>query len=99
MQYQQDDILTIDAVGLAALLHLSVATVRADVSRRPWTLPPFVKIGTKTIWLKSTVLEWLKEKEIAASKPRCSEPEQKGRGRGRPRISEIVDRDRHGGGK
>lgn len=79
---------TLNAAGLARILHLSVATVRADISRRPWTLPPSIKIGTKTVWLYSTVLEWLKGRERAITKP--ASPESLTRRRGRPTKAEQV---------
>lgn len=83
---------TLDAPGLAKLLHLSVATIRADVSRRPWTLPPAVKVGTgtKTIWLYSTVIQWLKDREKSPSRPAEPGDMKKGRPRGRPSKADVV---------
>ena len=75
------DNLTIDAKALAALLHLSSATVRSDVSRRPWTLPPFIKVGTKTVWLLDTVIDWLKAREQVATPPKTPTPPPRRRGR------------------
>lgn len=87
---------TLDAAGLARILPLSVATIRADVSRRPWLLPPFVKIGTRTVWLRQTVLEWLKQRECTAAPPSPSPVAAQAprRRRGRPSKAEQVIRAR-----
>lgn len=85
---------TLDTAGLARLLHLSVATVRADISRRPWTLPPFIKLGTKTVWLHATVMDWLKARERAATPPATTEPPQQSRRRGRPSKLEQLQQQR-----
>lgn len=52
---------TLDAAGLARLLHLSEATVLRDVSRRPNTLPPFIVLKKKKIWITIVVINWLAE--------------------------------------
>lgn len=46
---------------LVPLLHRSLLTIKADVSRRPETLPPRLRIpgSTKPLWLESDVLTWL----------------------------------------
>jgi predicted DNA-binding protein (UPF0251 family)/predicted DNA-binding transcriptional regulator AlpA len=46
---------------LATLLHKTVATIRADISRRPQSMPPRVMIpdSRKLLWLESEVLSWL----------------------------------------
>ena len=75
------DNFTLDVKALAALLHLSPATVRSDVSRRPWTLPPFIKVGTKTVWLLETVIGWLKARERVATPPVTPAPPPRRRGR------------------
>lgn len=80
---------TLDAAGLARILPLSVATIRADVSRRPWLLPPFVKIGTRTVWLRQTVLDWLKQRECSATPP-SPVAQVPRRRRGRPTKAEQV---------
>lgn len=86
---------TLDAAGLACILPLSVATIRADVSRRPWLLPPHIKIGTRTVWLKQTVLEWLKQHERAVAPPSApSETKVPHRRRGRPTKAEQVSAER-----
>lgn len=53
---------TLDAKGLAALLHKSESTILRDVSRSPGSLPPFIKAGKKTIWLTQVVFDWLSGK-------------------------------------
>ncbi len=87
---------TLDAAGLACILPLSVATIRADVSRRPWLLPPFVKIGTRTVWLRQTVLEWLKQRECTVAPPSPVAAQAPRRRRGRPSKAEQVIRARGG---
>lgn len=77
----QQDSATLDIKELATLLHLSPATVRSDVSRRPWVLPPSIKIGIRTVWLRSTVLDWLKAKEQSATPPTTPEPPPRSPGR------------------
>lgn len=53
---------TLDAAGLAALLHKSESTILRDVTRNPKSLPPFIKVGKKTIWLTQVVFDWLSGK-------------------------------------
>lgn len=47
---------------LAALLHVSPATISKDLSRAPDRLPPVVRVPgrKKAIWLRSTVMAWLR---------------------------------------
>ncbi|MBW7900337.1 MAG: DNA-binding protein [Rhodocyclaceae bacterium] len=75
---------TLGITELAALLHLAPSTIRSDVSRRPWMLPPFIKLGIKTVWLRTTVLDWLKAKEQSAAPPAPPELPPATRRRGRP---------------
>lgn len=51
--------ITLDAKGLAVLLHKSELTILRDVTRNPENLPPFVKVGKKTIWFTQAVVDWL----------------------------------------
>lgn len=66
------------------------ATISKDLSRRPHTLPPAIKIvGCPACWLESTVLEWLKRHERPAPPPPTSPTpaaadDQPRRRRGRP---------------
>lgn len=85
---------TLGIPELAALLHLAPSTVRSDVSRRPWMLPPFIKLGIKTIWLRATVLEWLKAREQAATPPVQPVPSQTPKRRGRPSKLDQLRRQR-----
>lgn len=90
--------LTLAAPELALILGKSVAAVRGDITRAPERLPPAIRIpgGGKTLWFRSTVMEWLKRHEdgydghvavapapepVASASPR--------RGRGRPRKMEV----------
>jgi hypothetical protein len=64
-----DPLETLDAAGLAPIIKRKASTIKADVSRRPHTLPPFIRLGSRTIWLKSSVASWLKEKQQGAVAP------------------------------
>lgn len=78
----------LDAAALARILPFSEATIRADVSRRPHLLPPFIKVGTRTVWLRETVLQWLKDKERTFTPP----PQLPSKRRGAPTKAERIAR-------
>ena len=65
---------------LAPLIHRAVATIKADLRRRPDSLPPRLLIpgSTKMLWLESDVLAWLQSCRTAAVpepvKPRRGRP-------------------------
>ncbi len=61
-----DPLETLDAAGLAPIIKRKASTIRVDVSRRPHTLPPFIRLGSRTLWLKTAVAIWLKEKQQEA---------------------------------
>lgn len=46
---------------LATVLHRSPKTIRSDVTRRPETLPPRVRVpgGRKVLWRAQDVAAWL----------------------------------------
>ena len=50
---------TLDADGLGRLLYLSPATILRDISRRPDSLPPFITIRKKKVWVTLIVIEWM----------------------------------------
>ena len=52
-------LLTVD--DLAKLLRRSVSTVRSDVTRRPETLPPPVRVpgGRRVLWRAEDVQAWI----------------------------------------
>lgn len=83
----------LDAAALAQILPFSAATIRADVSRRPHLLPPFIKVGTRTVWLKETVLRWLKNKEMTFTPP----PQPPSKRRGAPTKAERLAKQKSGG--
>ena len=58
-----DGIKTMTAEDLAPILQRSVRTIKADVIRRPETLPPSIKIpGSKCrFWLEADVKAWLEK--------------------------------------
>lgn len=62
-----DPLETLDAAGLAPIVKRKASTIRVDVSRRPHTLPPFIRVGGRVFWLKTSVATWLKEKEAVVS--------------------------------
>jgi hypothetical protein len=55
---------TLSCDGLAALLNLAPSTIRKNVSHRPETLPPVVKIGKRRIWLTALTLAWLADEGL-----------------------------------
>ena len=77
---------TLDAAELGErYLYKTEATVWADLARAPDRLPPPIHIpGTrKTLWLESTVVGWLHDRQVEATvKPR----------RGRPTKRQQIDR-------
>jgi len=79
----------LDAAALAQILPFSAATIRADISRRPHLLPPFIKVGTRTVWLKETVLQWLKDKERTFPPP-PPPPQLPPKRRGAPTKAERI---------
>lgn len=50
---------TLDAKGLSKLLYKSPSSLLRDINRRPLSLPPFKKIGRKTVWVTANVFRWL----------------------------------------
>lgn len=59
-----DELKLLGVNELAAVLHRSPKTVRSDVTRRPETLPPRVRVpgGRKVLWRAADVAAWLEEK-------------------------------------
>ena len=74
---------TLNAHILGPILGKTAGSVQSDLSRAPHRLPPPIKIeGTRqTLWLASTVLEWLQARQVEL-RPR----------RGRPTKREQIDR-------
>lgn len=64
-----DPLETLDAAGLAPIIKRKASTIRVDVSRRPHTLPPFIRLGSRTLWLKTEVANWLRKKQQEAVAP------------------------------
>lgn len=54
--------LTLDAKGLATLLHKSESTILRDVTRCPQSLPPSFKSGKKTLWFRQVAIAWMAAK-------------------------------------
>lgn len=70
---------------LAPLIGRAESTIRVDVSRRPETLPPRLKIpgSSKVMWLESDVLTWLESCRTAKPVVEEAEPVRKSIFRGR----------------
>ena len=76
-------IVTLDGRDLAEVLHITPATVWNALSTNPGRLPPPIRIDGAggALWLESTVLQWLQERQVHA-KPH----------RGRPTKRQQIDR-------
>lgn len=55
--------ITITLKELAGLLHRSPATILSDLSRRPESLPKWIRTGRGRIWLFETVMDWLRSRQ------------------------------------
>ncbi len=78
-------IATLTAHDLAEVLHIQHDTVWNALSTNPERLPPPVRIegAGAAIWLESTVLQWLKDRQVqVTARPR----------RGRPTKREQLER-------
>ncbi len=54
---------SLDAQGLALILHRSAKSIQNDLARAPDRLPPSIRgVSRKTIWLEKQVFEWLESK-------------------------------------
>lgn len=93
--FAEGEITTLDATDLARILKKSVSTIRSDISRRPGSLPPAIRIGARTLWLPPTVYGWLQDQERPLSEgsggaspvaPSAARP----RRRGRPTKAEQI---------
>lgn len=64
MREVNDGLVLLGIEELASVLHRSPKTVRSDVTRRPETLPPRVRVpgGRKVLWRAQDVVAWLEEK-------------------------------------
>jgi hypothetical protein len=85
---------TLDAAGLAAILHCSIDTVVSNAHRAPGRLPPQVRTGgRRLIWLTADVMDWLEARRVDPA-PAAASP----RRRGRPAKAEQLARRRAAGG-
>lgn len=59
---------TLDAKALSLVLHKTPETIACDLSRAPHRLPPPIRVaGTRpALWLESSVLSWLQDRQIGA---------------------------------
>ena len=55
----------LDVAELAKILQLSEATIRSDLSRRQYRLPPrLLLLGTnRLVWSRAAVAEWLEARD------------------------------------
>jgi predicted DNA-binding transcriptional regulator AlpA len=76
-------VVTYSADMLGAVLHKTIGSIWADLSRAPHRLPPPIRVEgmRQAIWLESTVLAWLQERQVDAA-PR----------RGRPTKRQQIER-------
>ena len=74
---------TLNATALGLVLCKTPLSIQCDLSRAPHRLPPPIRIENtrQTLWLESTVLAWLQERQVE-TKPR----------RGRPTKRHQMDR-------
>ncbi len=100
---------TVDAAGLAAILHCSVDTVISNAHRAPGRLPPQIRTGgRRLIWLLADVMRWLEARRVGpaptvntqgggrdATAAAATPP----RRRGRPTKAEQLARRAAGGGR
>lgn len=66
---------TLDATALGLVLCKTPLSIQCDLSRAPHRLPPPIRIENtrQTLWLESTVLAWLQERQVE-TKPRRGRP-------------------------
>lgn len=96
---------TLDAAGLALILHCSVDTVVSNAHRAPGRLPPRIRTGgRRLIWLTTDVMDWLEARRTgpapaAPVAPVAVPAAAPSRRRGRPTKAEQLARRRAGGGQ
>ena len=101
---------TVDAAGLAAILHCSADTVISNAHRAPGRLPPQIKTGgRRLLWLLSDVMAWLEARRQAGPAPAVNtqgdgsdataSAATSPRRRGRPTKAEQLARRRAGGAR
>jgi hypothetical protein len=96
---------TVDAAGLAAILHCSVDTVVSNAHRAPGRLPPQLKTGgRRLLWLLSDVMAWLEARRVepaptAPVAPVAPAGGAMARKRGRPTKAAQLARRRAAGGR
>lgn len=63
MREVNDPLVLLGIEELAAVLHRSPKTISSDVTRRPETLPPRVRVpgGRKVLWRAQDVAAWLEK--------------------------------------
>ena len=63
---------TLGVVELSGLIFRAVGTIKADINRKPSSLPPRIVIpgSKKLVWLESDVLEWLEQCRTTPPKPK-----------------------------
>lgn len=100
---------TLDAAGLAAILHCSVETITSNAHRAPGRLPPQIRTGgRRLLWLRADVMAWLEAHRTGpapaalrvhgGSDATASVPTSPRR-RGRPTKAEQLARRRAGGAR
>ncbi len=100
---------TLDAAGLAAILHCAVETIVSNAHRAPGRLPPQIRTGgRRLIWLTTDVMDWLEARRTGPAPAALRVPGGRDatasvatspRRRGRPTKAEQLARRRAGGGQ
>lgn len=59
---------------LARILDMTEAGVRGHIQRRTDAIPPWFQLGSRIVWRRKAVEEWLKEREQTALADRVVRP-------------------------
>lgn len=67
-----EDVKILKAEDLAPLLGRAASTIKADVRRRPESLPPRLKIpgSNRLVWVEADVIDWINEQRKKSKKGR-----------------------------
>lgn len=80
----------LSAQELSGILNRPLSSIRSDISRKPWSLPPRCQApGTKLLlWRAEDVESWLAQHVTTQTEPPA--PQMSNRRRGRPTKSEQL---------
>ena len=87
--------ITLAREDVARLIGMAVPTVRRLEHEQPQRLPPFLRVGKRPVYLRETVLEWIKQQQgvggvpsLPQSTSNTAEAPRVTRARGRPRNAD-----------